>query len=299
MTALARADVVLVLDTEVPWVPLQYRPPDEARVIQIDIDPVKPTLVNWGFSIDLPIQADSQKALSQLCDRLAQAASPQQRQRWADRLGAVTRSTSAARRDRAARVARSAGERPISPHFAVATLDQVLSEDAIVLEEATTNELVVREYLQRARPGTIFAIGAAGLGWVMGAAMGAKLANPAADVVGICGDGSFLFSSPVSALWAARDAGAPFLTVILDNGGYRASKNPVQMLFPDGASVRADDFTGTVLDQRPDYARLAQACAADGIRVEDPGELAGAFQRALAAVRAGRCAVVDVILEGI
>lgn len=297
--ALTSADVVLVLDAEVPWVPLVSRPPDDARVIQIDVDPVKQTLVNWGFSIDLPIQADSAKALSQLYEQVEGESSAEARERWADRRAALHRSKAAVSHAREIRLGQLARQRSVAPEFAIATLDRLLPDHAVVMEEATTNELVVREYLTRALPGTIFAIGAAGLGWAMGAALGAKLSNPDAQIVAICGDGSFIFSSPVAALWAARDAGAPFLTVILNNQGYRASKNPVTMLFPEGASVRAADFSGTTLNAPPDYARLGRACHAEGIRVEDPGELESAIQRALAAVTAGRCAIVDVILDPI
>jgi acetolactate synthase-1/2/3 large subunit len=91
----------------------------------------------------------------------------------------------------------------------------------------------------------------------------------------------------------------PYLTVIVDNGGYRASKEPVVSLFPDGASVRADDFPGVRFTDPPDYALLARACHAHGERVEDPDELPAALERALHAVRAGTSAVVDVVVRAI
>lgn len=57
---------------------------------------------------------------------------------------------------------------------------------------------------------------------------------------------------------AAR-ATAPFLTLILDNVGYRASQRPVQDLFPQGVSVRTDAYPGVRFDQPPDYAAIARA----------------------------------------
>ena len=61
--ALREADVVLLLDVDVPWIPRQGRRPASARIAQIDIDPLKETIALWGFPVDLPIQADTSKAL--------------------------------------------------------------------------------------------------------------------------------------------------------------------------------------------------------------------------------------------
>ncbi|WP_167761040.1 thiamine pyrophosphate-requiring protein [Geodermatophilus sp. DF01-2] len=296
---LRSADLVLLVDVEVPWVPLNRRPPEDARVIQIDLDPVKASMVNYGFRVDLPIQADSGQALWQLLKAVEAERTDERSARWqrrADELAAASRERA---RVRAELVAQERATRPVSAVALVDALNAVLDPEAVVMEEVTTNDVLVREHLRRERPDTIHAISAAGLGWALGAAMGAKLAEPARDVVALCGDGTFVFSSPVAALWAARDAGAPFLTVILNNQGYRAAKFPVVTLFPDGASVGRQDFTGVVIADPPDYAAVARACGAHGERVEDPDRLVDALTEALKAVRSGRCGVVDVILDGI
>ena len=293
------ADVVLVVDAEVPWVPLHRQPSADARVIQIDLDPVKPTMVNWGFSVDLPIQADSAKALPQLLDEVSAQRDDDRAVRWRARLDTLRAASEERARARSVAVAEARQERPVSAIAVVDAVNQVLDKDTLVLEEVTTNDMLVREHLVRDEPDSIHAIGAAGLGWAMGAAMGTKLAEPDRDVIALVGDGTFVFSSPVAALWAASKARAPFLTVIFNNQGYRAAKFPVIGLFPDGSSVSNDDFTGTVIDRPPDYAAVARACDAFGERVEDPDELVDTLERALAATRAGRAAVVDVQLASI
>jgi acetolactate synthase I/II/III large subunit len=108
-----------------------------------------------------------------------------------------------------------------------------------------------------------------------------------------------VFGSPVAALWAAQQARAPFLTVVLNNAGYNASKMPVLGLFPDGASQRANAFPGVRFATPPDYAALARSCHAYGERVEDPAELGPAIDRALSTMRAGQAAVLDVVLAPI
>jgi acetolactate synthase-1/2/3 large subunit len=296
---LRSADLVLLVDVEVPWVPMNRRPPETARVVQIDLDPVKASMVNYGFRVDLPIQADSSRALWQLVEAVEAERTDERAARWQGRAGELAAASEERARARTELVARESSARPVSAVAVMAALNAVLDPDAVVMEEVTTNDMLVREHLVRERPGTIHAISAAGLGWALGAAMGVKLAEPERDVVALCGDGTFVFSSPVAALWAAHDAGAPFLTVILNNSGYRAAKFPVMTLFPDGASVSRQDFTGVVIAEPPDYGAVARACGAHGERVEEPERLVDALTEALKAVRSGRCAVVDVILDAI
>ncbi|MGC5617148.1 thiamine pyrophosphate-requiring protein [Georgenia sp. Z1491] len=291
---LRSADLVLLVDVEVPWVPTIRQPPQDARVVQIDLDPVKASMVSYGFRVDLPIQADSSRALWQLLEAVDEVAADDSRVCWRERGEALT----AMKRDRVARraelVAGEQSARPITPVVLANAINEVLDPEVVVLEEVTTNDAVVREHVSRERLHTIYAIGAAGLGWALGAAMGVKLAEPEREVVALCGDGSFVFSSPVAALWTARDTGSPFLTVIFNNHGYRAAKLPVTGLFPGGASVGHQDFSGTVIAGPPDYAAIARACGAHGEKVDDPTRLRAALLDAIGEVRAGRCAVVDV-----
>ena len=120
-------------------------------------------------------------------------------------------------------------------------LNQVIDAEDIVIEEAVTNASAVYEGLERTRPGTLTGPGGPGLGWALGGALGVKLARPDRRVITVTGDGSFLFGVPTSALMMAAEWGTPFLAVILNNKGYRASRLPVYGLFPDGASAQAQD----------------------------------------------------------
>ena len=185
---------------------------------------------------------------------------------------------------------------PIAPEWIGAALAEQLPAEAIVLDEMVTSSEPVRRFLSRELPGTVLSAGAPGLGWALGAGVGVRLAAPDKTVVAIVGDGSFVFGSPVAALWAAQQAQAPFLTVVLNNGGYNASKMPVLNLFPGGASQRANAFPGVRFPTPPDYAGLARSCHAYGERVEDPDELGPAIERGLTAVRSGQAAVLDVVL---
>ena len=110
-----------------------------------------------------------------------------------------------------------------------------------------------------------------------------KLARPDRRVIAVTGDGAFLFGVPTSALTMAAEWGTPFLTVILNNKGYRASRLPVYGLFPEGVSARREDRGRHPVHGRPDYPALAAACHAHGERVERAEDLVPALRRALAA----------------
>ncbi|HXM55056.1 MAG TPA: thiamine pyrophosphate-dependent enzyme, partial [Candidatus Dormibacteraeota bacterium] len=144
--------------------------------------------------------------------------------------------------------------------------------------------------------GHYFQSGSPALGWGIGGAVGIKLARREAPVVVVCGDGSFNFGVPTAALWSAHRVGAPFVTVILNNHAYHASKRPVQTLYPDGAAVRSGDFPETELTPETDYALLARACGGDGRAVDSPGDLGDALRWALGEAKHGRCVVLDARL---
>jgi len=297
--ALREADVLLLLDVDVPWIPRQVTPAAGARIAQIDIDPLKETIALWGFPVDLPIQADTSKALPGLIDAVEDHATADARQAWTPRRESYAADQARQLQARAAQLGALRARRPIAAEWVGAALSERLPSDSIVLDETVTSSGAVRRYLGRSRPGSLLSACAPGLGWALGAAVGARLAAADQTVVALVGDGTFVFGSPVAALWAAQQAHAPFLTIVMNNGGYNASKMPVLGLFPDGASQRADAFPGVRFATPPDYAALARSCHAYGERVEDPGELAAAIERGLAAVAGGQAAVLDVVLAPI
>ncbi len=297
--ALPDADLVLVLDADVPWIPRRANPGPEARIAQIDIDPLKQTISLWGFPVDLPIQADSSKALPALLTAVKRRASADQRARWIERRSRLEAEHAERQRDASTKLARLAEQSPIAPEWIGAVLHDHLPDSAVVLDELVTNVESGRRYLGLRQPGSLLTSGAPGLGWALGAAVGVRLASPQSTPVALVGDGSFVFGSPIAALTAAQQAQTPFLTIIFDNGGYNASKTPVQQLFPDGASQRSNQFPGVRFLSAPDYVGLARSCHAIGERVTDPSELGGAIDRGLAAVKSGQCAVLDVVLAQI
>jgi acetolactate synthase-1/2/3 large subunit len=292
--ALAEADLVVILEADVPWIPKYSRPSPEATVVHIDPDPVKVTMPLWSFPADLAVQADGPIALSQLVGALTERArsDPALADRWASR-------RTAAEAEHGREPPRPALDGPDAPTAAdvAMALNEVLGDHDVVVEEAITNAGAIAQFLDRRQPGTFFRAGGPGLGFGVGGSVGIKLAvGETRQVVAVVGDGSFLFSVPVAGLTLAGEAKAPVVVVVLNNGCYRASQLPVFDLFPSGSSSRRGQAVGTFFQSPPDFALLARACHAHGEQVTERSQLVEALQRGLKAAARGQAAVVDVVL---
>jgi acetolactate synthase-1/2/3 large subunit len=287
--ALREADLVLIVECDVPFIPRSVQPNSAATVVHIDGDPLKVTMPLWAFPVDIALQADGPTALGQLADAIEElrASSPETARRFDDRV----ESAGAGEPLGAAQLLEDDG---IGAVDVLLALNEVLRPDDVVVEEAVTNSGLLYQHVVRTKSGTIAGAFAPGLGWALGGAIGVKLAHPERRVVAICGDGSFLFGVPSSALMMAAEMRTPFLTVILNNDGYRASRLPVYELFPEGASAASGDAIGTSFSSAPDFAALAVACHAHGERVEQRSQLTSALRRCLEVVESGNAAVLDV-----
>jgi acetolactate synthase I/II/III large subunit len=294
---LAAADVILVLDSDVPWIPATSRPASGAVIYAVDIDPVKAGMPMWHVPARRVAAADSKVAVEQIA-RFVRDHDLADADAVASRRAEVT----AASRER--RAALDAREQPdpkmtdvITPRYLTACVRELLTgADALVLTEAITNYQVVAEHLRASRPGSLLGSGGGSLGWAGGGAVGAKLACPERTVVCLTGDGSFLFGVPSSAQWVARRYGTPALTVIYDNRGWAAPKFSALAVHPDGAAAKADDFHVSFEPEADLPGVAAAAGGAYGVTVSDPGELPRVLKDALAVVHGGRSAVVSAQL---
>ena len=289
--AISAADVILLVESDVPWLPARVTIRPEARVFHVDPDPVKSSMPLWAYPASVAVQADGAATLAAIAAGLAEvaAARPEVARRLAERVSRL--------RERSPELPRVPGSGPLTPAVVMAALNETIDQGDIVVEEAVTNASAVYEALERTLPGTLMGPHAPGLGWGLGGAIGVKLASPDRRVISIVGDGSFLFGVPTSALTMAASWGAPFLTVILNNKGYRASRLPVYELFPDGLSARRQDAVATRFTHAPDYPALAAACHAHGERVDRAEDIVAALKRAVVAVDAGQCAVVECVID--
>jgi acetolactate synthase-1/2/3 large subunit len=292
--ALAGADLCLLLDVDVPWLPKFTRPDAATRFIHVDVDPLKQDFPMWGFATDLRLQADCAGALAEVLQAVRAQADEGFRARVAQRTAGWGRERDERLTAFAAAAANPGSRGAIAPAFACAALNRAIAQDDIVVNEAIRNAPALLAQVHRTRPGTLLGCSGGGLGYSGGMALGARLARPGQRVIQVCGDGGFHFSTPTSVYAVAQRYALPILTVVLDNGGWQAVKEAVLRVYPEGEAARANQFHARLDGEVRRFDRVAQAFGAHGEYVEDPDALAPALQRCVEAVDAGRAAVLHV-----
>ena len=289
--ALAEADVGLLVDVDVPWIPSDMPDNPATWWAQIDIDAEKRNFPMWTFPASLRLQGDSYRVLSDLLAALKAKADTAFKTRAAARVARLAEEGKA-RRDGAARLAQQRGSAgQISPHYVCAALARALKPSDIVLNEAIRNGPTVFAQMPRTEPGTLVGLAGGGLGFSGGMALGLKLALPERTVVQIAGDGTFYFSNPQSTMAVSRQYKLPIFTVVLDNSGWAAVKEATLRVYPEGDAKAASDY-GALLAPDMDFAKVAEAAGAHGELVSDPDAVEGAIARCLDAVRGGRSAIL-------
>lgn len=290
------ADVLLVFESPIPFIPGANGPNADAKVVWVDIDPVLSRYKTMEHRADLWLPVTATAAARAIYEAATGLLDKSDMNRIADRRSRLEER----KRDLEAKVeqqAFEAGKREsLHPRWVAYQLGQILHEDTILLDDALSSSPFVRDYHCRTKPGTYFKSGGSSGGWGSGAAFGAKLSKPAKDVVLVTGDGYFMFGTPLAALWAAKHYSAPFLTVVLVNRSYSTGTRWLADAYPDGVAVQTRNYDGGLFDPPPDFAKLAEAANCYGETVLDAYGTKAALQRGLEHVHNGTPAVIACIL---
>ena len=288
---LAEADFVLVLDSDVPWIPMKNKPSKDATIYYIDIDPLKEEMPLWYIPSKRFYKADSQVALQQInqhLDNIYTVNTEVVESRW-KKISEIHE-----RKKKENSLLEEPNGDVITPEFLTACVREVIDEDTIVLNEGISSYQAICTHIGPRKPGTLHGSGAGSLGWNGGAAIGAKLANPDKTVVSLTGDGSYLFSSPSVVHWMAKRYNTPFLTVIYNNSGWKSPKLSTLGVHPNGVANELNHF-GVDFDPPADLAKIAEAAGnAYAQTVKHPSELRDALRKGFNLVKEGRSVVLDV-----
>ena len=288
---LTEADVGLLVDVDVPWIPSVMPDNPATWWAHLDVDAEKRGFPMYSFPANVRLQGDSYRMLADLLNTLKAHADAGFKERAAVRVEAMSREA-VARRAQAARQAAERGKQgEINPHFLFAALNKALKPGDIVINEAIRNAGVVLAQMPRTEPGSLVGLAGGGLGFSGGMALGLKLAMPERTVLQIAGDGTFYFSNPQSSLSVSKHYGLPVFTVVVDNAGWAAVKESTLRVYPEG-SAKAQDEYGSYLAPDMNFAKVAEAAGAHGELVSDPDALEPAIARCMMALEEGRSAVL-------
>jgi acetolactate synthase-1/2/3 large subunit len=276
---LADADLILVVESDVPWMPAVKAPSPQTRIVHIGEDPAFLRYPMRSFRSDLSIAAGARSVLEALEAALAaRGDGPRTDGAWGKRPHSSA----------------DADGPHITPEYLSQCVGDLAGPDGIVV-----NEYQLRpDHCARTRPGTYFAMSpAGGLGWSVGAALGAKLAAPDRFVVATIGDGGFVFANPTACHWAAEAHDLPIVIVIFNNTRYAAVRNATLSMFASGAAGRENGLGLADLSPSPPFEKIAAAHGAFAARVDRPADLPGVLTAARETVlKERRLALVNVIM---
>ncbi len=268
------------------WIPGYSFNIPPTRLIHVDIDAEE---IGRNYPVHLGIVGDVRTVLRQLLE-VAGPAAPRAagRDGWLADIAGWR-----AQWEAFIQPQRESAIEPIHPQRVVQALRAVMPDDGIVLPDVGVHHNWLVQFWTARRPRTLlnsWGFGAMGFG-VCGV-LGAKLAAPDRPCVAVCGDGGFMMRPDV--LCTAVEYDIPAVWVIWNNFAYGGIRD-IQL----GMLAKREIATSFVREKdgrlvNPDFVALARSCGADGIRVERPGDLAGALEHALGA---GAPFVLDVHVD--
>jgi acetolactate synthase-1/2/3 large subunit len=298
----AEADLVILLGCRAPWYPPSAKPGD-ATVLVIDETPHRPHIAYQVLTADMYVGGEMAATLRALITTIRaigvdEAAVAARRQRLAEAYLKSEASRSLAEYTAAAGAPGEAGadDGPVDPIAAAAALREAIGLDAVVVDETITHSRLIARHLMAESAGRYRYV-QGGLGQGLGVALGVKLAlGPDRLVAFTVGDGSWLYNPVLPGLMASAQYGLPVLIVVFNNGKYLSMRHNHRRVYPDSVAARTGYQLGVDLSAQPDVAAVAAAAGAAGFTVSNANELAPALDQAIAAVRGGRTAVVNVSL---
>lgn len=288
------ADVILVIDSDVPWFPATGKPKETATIIQMGVDPFFSRYPVRGFPCDIPLVADSAVAIPLLTQELSRSR-PKAQRAIAQRFQRIKAQHDAW--EHAARLRREQvqHDQPLDFEWVSHCIDQVKDDETIFVNEYDLN----LNQVQLTVPGSYFAGSpASGLGWGTGAALGAKLAAPEKTIIATLGEGAYMFGCPTAAHFVSRAYDLPVLFVIFNNQCWNAVKRAAKEIYPNGWAAKTDHWPFTNLLPSPAFERMADVHGGYGELVEKPSEVLPALQRGLRAVKEEkRQAILNIVCK--
>jgi acetolactate synthase-1/2/3 large subunit len=225
-------------------------------VIQVDIDPAE---VGATVPVERGIVSDAGAALAAFT---REAPSPPPSRDWTEVHQAYLHSSS---------IPPGRATDAIDPSRVVAAMNQVLPEDTILTNDAGNFATFLHRYRRYDRPGTQLAPTNGAMGYGVPAAVAAKLATPARQVVAVAGDGGFLMTG--QELETAVRYRAKITVVVFRNGMHGTIAMHQARALGRTAGVEIGDV---------DLAAYARSLGAEGYTVRDPEDLVPTLRAALA-----------------
>ena len=272
--AIQDADLLLLLGTDFPF--SEFLPGDGVKKVQIDTNAKH---IGRRTAVDLGLVGDILSTVTTLLPMVAEKTD----RRFLDKEIAATKSFEELIGHY---VSKGPQIKPIRPEFLAATLNELAADDAMFFVDTGTACIWAARYLRGSKNRRIFG----SFSWASMAnaspnAFGAQLAFPGRQTIALCGDGGFTMLG-LSDLLTEVQRKARVIHVVLNN----ESLDFVNIEMQEGGIVPFGvDF------KNPNFAKVAEAMGAKGLRIEDPGDVRSGLAEALA--HEGGPVVVDAVVD--
>ena len=285
------ADLILALDTMLPWVRNRVDPPENCRVVMAAAEPQFARTSLQAHPCDLALAGTPTTILENLSAALAE-----RRKENAERIKSRRRRVGRRirqLRESARRAAEAGNDSPVGQAWVGHCLSEVMGDEVSIFSELG----VAAPNLDLRAPNQLHQVPlAGGLGWAFPAALGAQLADRDRLCVATMGDGCYLFSNPVSNHHIAEALELPVLCIVLNNRVWNAVRFSVVSVYPEGHAAKMDPVPVTSLSPSPDIVKIARASRAWARRVEHGRDLPRALKEAVRVIRREkRHAVIEVV----
>ena len=227
-----------------------------AKIVQIDVDPAE---INKNILVDASVIGDVKEVLSRINEKL----SKQEHTKWLEHIKTYKE-----------KYPLSYHTERLSGPYIIEKIYEMVQGDAVMVTEVGQHQMWAAQYFKYKNPRTLLTSGGLGtMGFGLGAAIGAQLANPDKQVINIAGDGCFRMN--MNELATASRQKLPLIQVVINNHVLGMVRQ-WQTLFYE------QHYSATILNDGVDFVKLAEAMGAKAKRVTTQEEFEEAFKEALA-----------------
>lgn len=239
-----------------------------AKVLQIDVDA---TEINKNILVDCSVLGDAKVILQKLNEKISE----KEHKEWIETIEELKE-----------KYPLRYNQEGLTGPAVIEELYRQTKGDAIIVTEVGQHQMWAAQYYKYKMPRRFLSSGGLGtMGYGLGAAIGAKTANPNKVVINVAGDGCFRMN--MNEIATATRNNMPLIQVVINNHVLGMVRQ-WQTLFYDHR------YSNTVLNDKVDFVKLAEAMGAVGIRVTKKEELADAIKKA---IELNTTVVLDCIID--
>lgn len=174
----------------------------------------------------------------------------------------------------------------LNPREIITKISDLCDDDTIIVTDVGQHQMLTAQYYNFRKPRTLLTSGGLGtMGFGLGAAIGAKIANPDKRVVLITGDGCIHMNMNELAVCVSENLD---INVVIFNNGVLGMVRQWQRLFYKSR------FSSTSINRQTDYVKLAEAFGAEGLRLEDKSQIVNVLTKAFAS---NKTCVIDCVIH--